>query len=153
MSPARASFTALFAAFTVVSCLSCLSCKGGDRGSPLEFDDAWIRPPIGGRTITAAYCDVTNHGDVPVAITGFTSDDPGLTVEIHETTEDGGMMRMRSLTRVTIPPRTTVSFAPGGKHLMLFGFDGSADDVALQARLDGGETLPVVFARRGEQDL
>lgn len=132
------------------------SCNGGGNPqqaseSTLAFDNAWIRPPVAGRTVTAAYCDVTNRGDTPVDIVGFASDKPGLRVEIHETTRVDGMMRMRPLARVTIPAKATVSFAPGDKHLMLFGFDGSASDVTLAATLDGGETFPVVFATRPEQ--
>ena len=131
------------------------SCDGTGHGqqspgSPLKFDNAWVRAPVAGRTMTAAYCDVTNPGDRPVDIIGFDSDRPGLRVEIHETTEHDGMMQMRRLARVTIPAKATVSFAPGGKHLMLFGFDGSAAEVTLAATLDGGGTLPVVFATRGE---
>ena len=101
--------------------------------------------------MTAAYCEVTNRSEDPVDIIGFTSDHAGLRVEIHESTEHSGMMQMRRLARVTIPAKATVSFAPGGKHLMLFGFDGTAAEVTLAAALDGGETLPVVFATRPEQ--
>ena len=131
------------------------ACDDGGRArqsseSPLEFDNAWIRAPVAGRTVTAAYCDVTNRGDTPIDIIGFATDHAGLRVEIHESTEDGGMMRMRRLARVTIPAKATVSFAPGGKHLMLFGFDGSASEVALAATVDGGEALPVVFATEPE---
>ncbi len=132
------------------------SCDGtGDGlqslGSPLKFDNAWVRAPVAGRTVTAAYCDVTNAGHMPVDIIGFDSDQPGLLVEIHESTEHGGMMQMQRLARVTIPAKATVSFAPGGKHLMLFGFDGSAAEVTLAATLDSGEKLAVVFATRPEQ--
>ena len=131
------------------------SCDGGSHtgqslGPTLAFDNAWVRAPVAGRTVTAAYCDVTNPGDTPIDIIGFGSDHPGLRVEIHESIEHGGMMRMRRLARVTIPAKATVSFAPGGRHLMLFGFDGSAE-VTLAATLDGGETLPVAFATRPEQ--
>ena len=132
------------------------SCDGTGRdqqslGSPLKFDNAWVRVPVAGRTVTAAYCDVTNSGDMPVDIVGFDSDHPGLRVEIHESVEHDGMMQMRQLARVTIPAKASVAFAPGGKHLMLFGFDGSAAEVTLAATLDGGETLSVVFATRPEQ--
>lgn len=132
------------------------SCDGAGQAprsseSSLVFDNAWVRAPVAGRTVTAAYFDVTNRGETPLDIIGFNSDYPGLRVEIHESTEDGGMMRMRRLARVTIPAKATVSFAPGGKHLMLFGFDGSASEVALAATLDCGETRPVVFATRPEQ--
>ena len=123
----------------------------GPPESPLKFDNTWVRAPVAGRTVTAAYCDVTNPADRPVDIIGFDGDHPGLRVEIHETTEHDGMMQMRRLKRVTIPAKGTVSFAPGGKHLMLFGFDGSAAEVTLSATLDGGETLAVVFPTRPEQ--
>ena len=131
------------------------SCDGTGHGqqspgSPLTFDNAWVRAPVAGRTVTAAYCDVTNSGDRPVDLIGFDSDHPGLRVEMHESTERGGMMQMRRLARVTIPAKATVSFAPGGKHLMLFGFDGSTE-VTLAATLESGETIPVVFATRPEQ--
>lgn len=131
------------------------SCDGASHrqqslGPPLKFDNAWVRAPVAGRTMTAAYCDVTNASDMPVDIIGFDSDHPGLRVEIHESTEHDGMMQMRRLARVTIPARATVSLAPGGKHLMLFGFDGSAAEVTLAATLAGGGTLPVVFATRPE---
>ncbi|MCY3838386.1 MAG: copper chaperone PCu(A)C [Gammaproteobacteria bacterium] len=130
------------------------SCDGPAQqpsGSPLEFDNAWVRAPVAGRTVTAAYCDVTNPGDMPIGIIGFESDHPGLRVEMHESTEHDGMMRMRRLARVTIPAKATVSFAPGGMHLMLFGFDGTAAEMTLAATLDSGETFPVVFATRPEQ--
>ncbi|MDE0179565.1 MAG: copper chaperone PCu(A)C, partial [Gammaproteobacteria bacterium] len=84
------------------------SCDGSghDRqslGSPLKFDNAWVRVPVAGRTVTAAYCDVINPGDMPVDIVGFETDHPGLRVEIHESIEHDGMMQMRRLARVTIP--------------------------------------------------
>ena len=141
----------------MITVLALASCDGNHAGEPdsgpvLTFHDAWIRAPFAGRNITAAYCEVTNHGDVPLHVTGFTSDQPGLRVEIHETTEQGGMMRMRPLGRVTISARETVSFAPGGKHLMLFGMDGAAREATLRATLDSGETFPVVFAIRPEAE-
>ena len=142
----------------VVAMLAILvaSCDGTGHGpqslgSPLKFDNAWVRAPVAGGKVTAAYCDVTNSAHMPVDIVGFDSDQPGLRVEIHESTEHDGMMQMRRLARVTIPAKATVSFAPGGKHLMLFGFDGSTAEVTLAATLDSGETFPVVFETRPEQ--
>lgn len=156
MSRACSGCTAFVAAF--VSVCVVVSCDVGNddvQGTPasaLVFGNAWVRPPIAGRAVTAAYFDVTNRGDAPVIITRFTSDEPKMRVEIHETTENDGIVHMRPLKSVTIPAGATVSFAPGGKHLMLFGFDGTASEVELHATLEGGETLPVAFANRPEQD-
>ena len=150
MPTARLAVAGLVAALVVTSCTD--DRQGSQETGSLRFDNAWVRPPVAGRTTTAAYVDVTNRGDTAVVVTGFASADPGLRVELHETTHDGGMMRMQSLERVPIPPKATVSFAPGGKHLMLFGFDGGAGEVTLAATLAGGERLPVVFATRVEAD-
>ncbi len=119
---------------------------GGDAPA-LEFANAWVRAPVAGRTVTAAYCDISNNSTEPVVITGFTSETPGLRVEIHETTEDDGMMRMRPLRRLGIAPGETVSLSPGGKHLMMFGFKATTQ-ARLQATLAGGGTHPVVFSVR-----
>ena len=44
-------------------------------------------------------------------------------IELHEMAMDGGVIRMRELTDVPVPAGTTVSFAQGGNHAMLFGID------------------------------
>ena len=139
-------FPALFAALSVASCAD------GDhpqrpRGSTLAFDNAWVRPLVGEGRVTAAYCEITNEGEEAVLITGFSSDDPDVRVELHETTEEGGIVHMRPLDHVTIPPGGTVSLAPGGRHLMLFGLDGGPE-VMLNAVHQDGLTLPVVFTTR-----
>ena len=103
------------------------------------FDNAWIRAPAPGQTVAAGYCDIANNGSQPAVITAFTASFP---VEMHETAERDGMMRMRPLARLTVPSAATVSLAPGGKHLMLFGFDGE-----VPAEL----TLHAVFADGGKQ--
>lgn len=55
---------------------------------------------------------------------------------LHETTLTDGVARMVPLETITFAPHTVVSFAPGGKHIML---DGLAGD------LYNGEIIPVQF--------
>lgn len=141
---------ALFAALSVASCAD----DGRTQrppGSSLAFEDAWVRPLVGEGRVTAAYCEITNQGEEAVLITGFSSDDPGVRVELHETTEEGGIVRMRPLDHVTIPPGETVSLAPGGKHLMLFGLD-RGPEAMLNAVLQDGLALPVVFTTRVKEE-
>lgn len=139
----------LFAALLLVAC--------GDgnptqqpSGSVLSFENARVRPLVAGHPVAAAYCDVVNRGDAEIVITGFTSDDPAVRAEIHETSEAGGIIRMRPLRRVAVPAKDRVSFAPGGKHLMLFGFDDTAPQVKLTAMLDDGRTVAAVFSTQPE---
>lgn len=47
-------------------------------------------------------------------------------VEMHETVQKDGVSEMRPIDSVPVKIREKVAFAPGGKHLMLWGIDGSA---------------------------
>ena len=136
----------------LVATLTVASCGGDSRtGQPprpaLAFDNAWVRAPVAEGGVAAAYCDITNRGDATVVIGEFRSDDPNVRVEMHETTHAGGVMRMHPLGQLTIPPGETVSLAPGGKHLMLFGFDGRPE-LVLDALPEDGPALAVSFATR-----
>lgn len=79
--------------------------------------DAWVRPGAEGR-VTGGYAVVHNSGDAPLVIVGATSAAAD-TVELHETIENNGMVSMAPQPSLTIPPRDSVRFAPGGKHFML----------------------------------
>ena len=52
-------------------------------------------------------------------IVGVTADVAG-SVEMHEMTRTGDMMKMAPMTTVTIPAHGAIAFNPGGAHLMLF---------------------------------
>ena len=122
---------------------------GPDADQPvLRVDNAWIRTPIAGRDVTAGYCDITNTGSAPVAITGFSGE--GLRVEIHETIDEDGMMRMRPVPSLHLDAGETVSLAPGGKHLMLFDFDPDFERASLGAAIEGGGVYRVMFEVRAE---
>ena len=43
------------------------------------------------------------------------------TVELHNHVADGGMMRMRRVERIDLAAGETVTFQPGGLHVMLIG--------------------------------
>ncbi|MYD98863.1 MAG: copper chaperone PCu(A)C [Gammaproteobacteria bacterium] len=125
-----------------------VGCEPDSDGPLLRVDNAWIRTPVADRTVTAGYCEITNTGPTPVAITGFTAE--GLRVEIHETIDEGGMMRMRPVPRLHLAPGETASLAPGGKHLMLFDFDPNLESARIRATIDGGGGHWIVFEVRNE---
>ena len=113
----------------------------------VTFENAWIRSPLPGQSVAAGYCDIVNNGSRAVAIVGFSGADSGtVRVEMHETTDHDGMVRMRPLKSLTIAPNTTVSLAPGGKHLMLFGLQRAAEQITLKAIFANQSDLAVTFS-------
>ena len=88
-------------------------------GDDLEITNAWVREPIPGRMMSAAYLTITNPSDSDRVLTSVTADWAGL-IEIHTHLHEDGVMRMRQLPSLVIPAGETVTFEPGGLHLMLF---------------------------------
>ncbi|MFU8764432.1 MAG: copper chaperone PCu(A)C [Haliea sp.] len=82
------------------------------------LNDAWVRalPPT--QANTAAYVSVRNSGSQPLVITGGSAA-LAARVELHDTVELDGMLRMRQQDAVTVPAGESLAFAPGGLHLML----------------------------------
>ena len=119
-----------------------------DATGDVTIENAWIRAPVAGQTVTAAYCDIRNRRDESVTIVGFAGPMP---TEMHETLVQDGMTRMRPVQAFTVAARSTARLAPGGKHLMLFDANqigGAGAQVLLRAELATGETLAARFRVR-----
>lgn len=93
--------------------------QGGDASGELEMLDGWVRTPIPGRSNTAAYLTLKNASDSDWTLVSV-STEQAARVELHQHSEDGGMMRMRQVDSVTIAAGETQELMPGGYHLMLF---------------------------------
>lgn len=101
--------------------------------------DGYVAAAPPGAKVMAAFMTVTNDGPSAVTITGVSS--PDFTkAELHETRQTGTMTRMAALPRLTVPAGASVTFQPGGKHVMLF---------APKRNLQAGDTvtLTVTFAK------
>jgi len=97
---------------------------------PLQFDSARIRLPLPGTDKTVGYFEVTNNSKDTIVLVSARST-AALTIEFHTMVQDGDMLRMRRLTEVPVVPGETVSFAPGGNHLMIFGVAELTEPVEL----------------------
>ena len=119
-----------------------------------RVEDAWVRlPAVPGRP-GAAYFTLAAGGD---AITLTSVRTPAAArAELHESMTGGhGTATMTALPRVAVPANGTVTFAPGGRHVMLFDMDPAlkaGDQAALTLELAGGRTLEVTAAVRGAGD-
>lgn len=129
-SRTRAAITLRRAALLVAAILT--ACGAGP-GAPLEASDLHVSAPRPGTSMSVGYLSLTNPGDVDVTITAVTS--PQFErVEMHRTTLENGVSRMRPVPGLDVPAGATVQFEPGGLHLMLTGRRGDADRVMLQFR-------------------
>jgi copper(I)-binding protein len=147
--------------------------SGSSGASPIHLSQAWARraPMMGeagaaqpatgsghghaasGRTHGhagaagngAVYVLIENRGTEPDALLEATSD-AAATVEFHETRQEGGVMRMRPVPRMDVPPGGRIEMKPGGYHIMLLG---------LTRDLHPGDTVTVRlrFEKAGEQSV
>lgn len=83
--------------------------------------EAWLRlPPLKGRPAAGYF--VIKGGKTADRLVGASATF-AKRVELHATQDDKGVIKMISLDKVDVPAGGSVSFAPGGKHLMLFGLE------------------------------
>lgn len=101
--------------------------------SQVTVGDPWIRGTVSGQTVTGAFMRLTSTTDTQLV--GATSP-AAKTVEIHEMTNEGGMMKMRALPALALPAGKRVDLAPGGYHMML---------VDLVQPLNVGESVPLTL--------
>jgi periplasmic copper chaperone A len=94
---------------------------GCDAPRDAAVDNAWIRlPAVTGRPGAAYF---TLRGGKADSALARVSTPAARRSELHESMAAGGMMTMRPLAAVQLPAGGTVSFAPGGNHVMLFDID------------------------------
>ena len=115
----------------------------------IQAQDGWIRwlsadVPSGG------YVTLKNAGNAPRVLTGATSPDFG-EVSFHQTRENHGVSHMEAVASITIAPYSSMSFSPGGYHIMLMQPTHAlhpGDKVSLSLRFADGRTLDVPFEVR-----
>src|SRR5512138_100270 len=102
--------------------------------SPLLVENAWIRKPPPGLEAVALYFTARNPSkDRNVLIIGVRSSLAAHSM-IHESSTVDGQSRMRMKQEVSVPGSKSVTFAPGGLHVMLMG---------LRKPLEVGDEVPV----------
>jgi copper(I)-binding protein len=109
----------------------------------VEIKDAWARATPGGAQTGAAYVTiVAPAGD---RLTGA-STPAAKEAQLHTMTMDGGVMKMRQVDGIDLPPGKAVTLKPGGYHLMLTG---------LAKPLQEGQSIPLTltFAKAGAREV
>ena len=120
-----------------------LAASGLATAQGLAASDAYVREPIPGRYMSAAFMTLSNATNQDKILTSVSADWAGI-IEIHTHLHDNGVMRMRQLESLTIPAGESVSLQPGGLHLMLFKLKlPLADTLPMTLCFSDGECLTV----------
>ena len=112
-------------------------------GDALRVENAWARPSPMTAGNGAVYLTIVNPTDQADRLVA--ADSPAAeNVELHETVNDGGVMRMEPRPEgFPVEPKSIVELKPGGKHVMLLG---------LKEPLEVGQEIQVTltFEKAGE---
>lgn len=125
--------------------LTCLAVACGDQTESLTVADVSYRAPLVEGGVGVAYFSITST--TADRITGVSSP-RAKAIEIHESTSSGGMAGMNRLDGVDLPAGKTVTFGPGGLHLMVIAPEIGLADATFPIRiaLESGRVETISFA-------
>ena len=115
----------------IVALASLSACQPAET----TVDGAWVRLPAVAGQPGAAYFKIRGgKADTLVAVSAPFA----LRTEMHESMKgDHGMMSMAPAKDIAVPAGGTLTFAPGGKHVMLF---------SVGPNVKPGDTVPVTLS-------
>jgi copper(I)-binding protein len=90
------------------------------RSGDIVISNPWSRATPKGTKVGAGYLVIENRGKTPDRLLGG-SVEAAASFEIHEVVVEDGVMRMRELRDIELPPGASVEAKPGGRHIMFVG--------------------------------
>jgi hypothetical protein len=110
----------------------------GAAQAQVEVKGAWVRGMVESQKATGAFMSITSQA--PARLVAAQSPAAGK-VEIHQTTMEGGVARMRPVEAIALPAGKAVELKPGGYHVML---------MQVPRPLKEGETVPLTLVVEGK---
>lgn len=86
---------------------------------PITVQNPWARASAGRTGNSAAFLTLVGNGPADRLVS--VSAPVAAKVELHETTNDAGIMKMRPVAGIDVVPGKPAVLAPGGLHIMLIG--------------------------------
>ena len=131
--PTRRALLSLFATLTIA--LPAISAGvAASTGSSVRSADAWVRAPAPGQKTAGAYVELTSDRGAAIVAAGSPA---AARVEMHSSTTEGGVMRMRAVPRIELPAGRSVKLGAGGTHLML---------IDVKKALKAGDKVPLTLS-------
>lgn len=109
----------------------------------LQIEGAYIRAVPPTTPVTAAFMQIHNQGNQPLALVSASSS-VAEAVELHTHTKVEGVMQMRQVEKIDLAAKSTTHLQPGGLHIMLIGLKKplkAGDQVLISLKLDDGSLL------------
>lgn len=113
--------------------------------STIEADHVWARATPGGAKTAAIYMTLVNKGAADDRLVSVSTPVAGM-AEVHTTTTENGVMRMRPAGPLDLKPGASLVLKPGGYHVMLMDLKGP---------LIAGQSIPLslTFEKAGKLDV
>jgi len=113
-----------------------------------------IRATAPGQTVSGAFMTLVNNSETAYALTSVSYHGASV-VEIHETSMNEGMMRMRKVSQIDIPANGSAELKPGSYHIMLIGLEkemkaGTAETLTLTFSDDSQKTVEALVGTLSE---
>jgi copper(I)-binding protein len=107
----------------------------------VEVKDAWVRGMVPTQNVTGAFMRITSKGDAKLV--AVKSPAAGM-AELHLSSMEGGVMRMRPVEGIPLPAGKAVELKPGGYHVMLMHVkqplkEGDRVPLTLEVETAGGK--------------
>jgi copper(I)-binding protein len=109
----------------------------------VTVSEPWVKPTAPGQKVAGAYLQIVSTEDARL-IGGSAS--VAETVELHEMSMQGDIMKMRRLDAIELPAGKQVELKPGGYHIMLFG---------IVRQIKEGDVVPIkliITNKAGDQE-
>lgn len=101
----------------------------------ITVGDAYIRQVPPGAMATAAFMTIRNTGPREVRVVKASNPASRIT-ELHTHLNEGGVMKMRQVKDIPVPPGGAALLKPGGLHVML---------IEMKSPLKEGDTVPITL--------
>jgi copper(I)-binding protein len=90
------------------------------RLGDIVISNPWSRATPQGAKVGAGYLVIENRGTRPDRLLGGSVED-AVRFEIHDVVVENGVMKMRELKDIELPPGGSIEAKPGGRHIMFVG--------------------------------